>query len=214
MVTAADLRMAAADILRFNEAAGSSVFGTLHSVTKRLLSDDIKYRTLSLSNDMVKDKLLCFNGVRGFLKMLGFERSSDALVCAVIPSRFLVDSALMVLDEYRDKMDSIDSLCGGLTVPELVVMATNKEMDNDFALSTLMSTHRLFTDSLSLMRLLSTRYFTKILFEEQESAKCFEKSCALHLIEHRVVRGLRLWIHQFWTDDFAPNPMLQKLVVS
>lgn len=216
-MTAIDLRMAAADILRFNESAGSSVFGTLHSVIKRVLSDDVKYRTLSLSNSMVNDKLLCFEGVRGFLEILGFEQQSDALICTVIPNRILVDSALTVIEEYRDKMDSLNSLCGGLTVPELVVMATNKEMDSDFALSTLLSTHRLFTDSLSLMRSFWTRYFTKTLFENQHcdlGLKYTVKSGALNLMQHRVVRGLRMWIHQFWNDDFAPNPTLQKLSAS
>ncbi len=48
-VSAVALRMAAADILRMNEAAGSSVFRTLQSVTKRMLWDDDKYRTLSMT---------------------------------------------------------------------------------------------------------------------------------------------------------------------
>eukprot|EP01084_Bolivina_argentea_P308021 532503_1 len=71
-VTKEDFIQAASDIATYNENPGS-VFSTLRSVAKKLLKDDVRYRTLDTTNPKVSERLIGYEGVVDFLTLLGFE---------------------------------------------------------------------------------------------------------------------------------------------
>merc|ERR1712228_853861 len=97
--TVQEFQQSASDIACYNDAP-SQVFSTLRSVAKKLLKDDVRYRTLDTTNPKVMERLIGFEGVLDFLVLLGFE--SDAvgakLICKVKPSANVVHNAITVLN--------------------------------------------------------------------------------------------------------------------
>eukprot|EP00485_Elphidium_margaritaceum_P004231 CAMPEP_0202693288 /NCGR_PEP_ID=MMETSP1385-20130828/7442_1 /ASSEMBLY_ACC=CAM_ASM_000861 /TAXON_ID=933848 /ORGANISM="Elphidium margaritaceum" /LENGTH=1095 /DNA_ID=CAMNT_0049348947 /DNA_START=39 /DNA_END=3326 /DNA_ORIENTATION=- len=95
----------ASDIACYNDNP-SQVFSTLRSVAKKLLKDDVRYRTLDTTNPKVMERLIGFEGVLDFLMLLGFE--SDAmgakLICEQKPSPDVVKNAITVLNTYENRM--------------------------------------------------------------------------------------------------------------
>jgi len=95
----------ASDIACYNDNP-SQVFSTLRSVAKKLLKDDVRYRTLDTTNPKVMERLIGFEGVLDFLMLLGFE--SDAigmkLICEQKPSPQIVRNAIEVLNTYEGRL--------------------------------------------------------------------------------------------------------------
>eukprot|EP01083_Nonionella_stella_P204329 744967_1 len=100
-----EFQRAASDIACYNDAP-SQVFSTLRSVAKKLLKDDVRYRTLDTTNPKVMERLIGFEGVLDFLMLLGFE--SDAmgmkLICEEKPSQQVVRNAIEVLNTYESRL--------------------------------------------------------------------------------------------------------------
>merc|ERR1712013_693140 len=90
---------------------GSQVFSTLRSVAKKLLKDDVRYRTLDTTNPNVMERLIGYEGVLDFLMLLGFE--SDAmgmkLICQDAPSAQVVQNAITVLNSYQQRFRMTDN---------------------------------------------------------------------------------------------------------
>merc|ERR1719458_1278668 len=103
--TVQEFRQSASDIACYNDNP-SQVFSTLRSVAKKLLKDDIRYRTLDTTNPKVMERLIGFEGVLDFLMLLGF--SSDAmgmkLICEQKPSQQIVRNAIEVLNTYESRL--------------------------------------------------------------------------------------------------------------
>merc|ERR1719361_3302929 len=99
-----EFQQSASDIACYNDNP-SQVFSTLRSVAKKLLKDDVRYRTLDTTNPKVMERLIGFEGVLDFLVKLGFE--SDAvgakLICKVKPSANVVHNAITVLNSYQQR---------------------------------------------------------------------------------------------------------------
>merc|ERR1712013_530483 len=93
---------------------GSQVFSTLRSVAKKLLKDDVRYRTLDTTNPNVMERLIGYEGVLDFLMLLGFE--SDAmgmkLICQDAPSAQVVQNAITVLNSYQQRFRMTDNGLG------------------------------------------------------------------------------------------------------
>merc|ERR1719491_2106576 len=103
--TVQEFENSASDIACYNDNP-SQVFSTLRSVAKKLLKDDVRYRTLDTTNPKVMERLIGFEGVLDFLMLLGFE--SDAmgakLICEEKPSRQVVSNAIEVLNTYESRL--------------------------------------------------------------------------------------------------------------
>merc|ERR1719148_232020 len=97
--TVQEFQNSASDIACYNDNP-SQVFSTLRSVAKKLLKDDIRYRTLDTTNPIVTERLIGFEGVLDFLQLLGFESDEKGmkLVCEEKPSVLTVMNAVDVLD--------------------------------------------------------------------------------------------------------------------
>eukprot|EP01083_Nonionella_stella_P014751 41349_1 len=100
-----EFQQSASDIACYNDAP-SQVFSTLRSVAKKLLKDDVRYRTLDTTNPKVMERLIGFEGVLDFLMLLGFE--SDTLGCKLTceekPSPQIVRNAIEVLNTYETRL--------------------------------------------------------------------------------------------------------------
>ena len=101
-----DFRRAASDISCYNEINPSGVFSTLRSVSKKLLKDDVRYRTLDTTNPKVMERLIGYEGVIDFLMLLGFEADAMGmkLVCHQKPPPEVVRNAINVLDGYENRL--------------------------------------------------------------------------------------------------------------
>ena len=103
--TVQEFQNSASDIACYNDNP-SQVFSTLRSVAKKLLKDDVRYRTLDTTNPKVMERLIGFEGVLDFLMLLGFE--SDAmgmkLICEQKPSQQVVRNAIEVLNTYESRL--------------------------------------------------------------------------------------------------------------
>eukprot|EP01084_Bolivina_argentea_P059325 108329_1 len=70
----------AIDIVSYNNSPlrpSYILLGTLRSVAKKTLKDDLRWRTLDTTNPKVMERLINFEGVLNFLTLLGFE--ADAM---------------------------------------------------------------------------------------------------------------------------------------
>ena len=102
-----EFKLAATDIATYNSNP-KRVYNTLKAVTKKLYKDDPKYRTLDTTNPKVIERLIGFEGVLDFLRLLGFESDlvGAKLICTEKPQHEVLDVALDVLKEYSRKFDS------------------------------------------------------------------------------------------------------------
>merc|ERR1712003_110070 len=108
--TVQEFQNSASDIACYNDNP-SQVFSTLRSVAKKLLKDDVRYRTLDTTNPKVMERLIGYEGVLDFLMLLGFE--SDAmgmkLICENAPSPTVVQNAITVLNSYQQRFRMTDN---------------------------------------------------------------------------------------------------------
>merc|ERR1719491_2379946 len=76
-----ELKRAASDIAAHNSISDTlrTVVNNLRSVAKKLLKDDIRYRTLDTTNPIVTERLIGFEGVLDFLQLLGFESDEKGM---------------------------------------------------------------------------------------------------------------------------------------
>merc|ERR1719242_2935458 len=273
--TMEDFSRAASDIACYNDNP-SSVFSTLRSVAKKLLKDNVRYRTLDTTNPKVMERLIGFEGVLDFLMLLGFE--SDAmgmkLICQQKPSPKVVSSAIKVLNSYQQrfrmtdrgdgnrpqqnqngkapylaKNGNIDNLeepmspdmvsPGGdfepaaigndnnnndiLTLEQIVIWGTNEYMQdpNNETMETLIMTHHMFTDSVTLLKQLRKRFFVPIpaelleaddgdLHGKEERIRSFQTEVQKR-IQLKVIKALRDWMKHYWAEDFEGNDEIQKV---
>eukprot|EP01083_Nonionella_stella_P318050 1160617_1 len=99
----------AQNIAQYNKKVNTlDIFATLRSVTKKLLKDDIRYRTLDTTNPIVIEKLVGFDGVLDFLLLLGFESDPMGmkLICEPKPSKLIVRNAVEVLSAQMKILSS------------------------------------------------------------------------------------------------------------
>jgi len=106
--TVPEFERAAADIATFNDSP-KSIFATLRSVAKKLLKDDIRYRTLDTTNPKVVERLVGFEGVIDFLMLLGFQSDEFGLklICEQKPLQLTVKHAVDVLNDFEQRVDSM-----------------------------------------------------------------------------------------------------------
>eukprot|EP01084_Bolivina_argentea_P295901 509556_1 len=266
--TVEDFSRAASDIACYNDTP-SGVFSTLRSVAKKLLKDDVRYRTLDTTNPSVTERLLGFEGVLEFLMLLGFE--SDAmgmkLICELKPTRYVVNNAISVLNSYQQRFrmtaggggvdvaneqfeygafvdleeeDEVmqhahaeDATQGGFDDPaqlnnkslkkkekheiqldQIVLWSTHENMQDNDTMETLMMTHKLFTDSLTLLKQLRKRFFvcaripSAILADGAEAVREFQTGVQKR-IQLKVIKALRDWMKHYWAEDFMKNEAVQ-----
>jgi len=100
-----EFEKAASDIAVYNDDP-ASIYATLRSVSKKLLKDDIRFRTLETTNAKVTERLLGFEGVLDFLMLLEFESDEMGmkLVCEQKPSVAFVKMVVSVLKNYEQRM--------------------------------------------------------------------------------------------------------------
>merc|ERR1719361_2378252 len=103
--TVSEFQQSASEIAWYNDNP-SQVFSTLRSVAKKLLKDDVRYRTLDTKNPKVTERLIGYEGVLDFLTLLGFESDSLGLklVCEQKPSPLVVRNAIEVLNTYESRL--------------------------------------------------------------------------------------------------------------
>merc|ERR1712228_593689 len=103
--TVQEFQQSASEIAWYNDNP-SQVFSTLRSVAKKLLKDDVRYRTLDTTNPKVMERLIGYEGVLDFLTLLGFESDSLGLklVCEQKPSQQIVRNAIEVLNTYESRL--------------------------------------------------------------------------------------------------------------
>merc|ERR1719491_672145 len=94
----------AASVIAAKNVDPSPVFETLRSVAKKLLEDDPKldFRTLDTRTPKMIERLIGFEGVLDFLRLLGFEcdHTRTKLVCEEKPLVLTVNNAVDVLDKF------------------------------------------------------------------------------------------------------------------
>lgn len=97
-----DFRDVASDIMCYNDKA-YSVLCTLRSVSKRLLKDDPRWRTLDTTNPKVTERLINYEGVLDYLELLGFESDPMGikLICYDKPPRDRIKNSIEALKEYE-----------------------------------------------------------------------------------------------------------------
>merc|ERR1719229_2175659 len=102
--TVQEFQQSASEIAWYNDNP-SQVFSTLRSVAKKLLKDDVRYRTLDTTNPKVTERLIGYEGVIDFLQLLGFVSDSLGLklVCEQKPSPQVVRNAIEVLNTYESR---------------------------------------------------------------------------------------------------------------
>merc|ERR1712154_747244 len=98
------MRHVCSDILCYNENA-SSIFRTLRYVVKNLTKDDSRFRTLSLENPKVNNRLLRFEGVLDLLLITGFAVNEDGtkLIYEPKPSEEYIANIVSVVTSYGGK---------------------------------------------------------------------------------------------------------------
>merc|ERR1719361_3215081 len=239
--TVSEFQQSASEIAWYNDNP-SQVFSTLRSVAKKLLKDDVRYRTLDTTNPKVMKRLIGFEGVLDFLMLLGFE--SDAmgakLICEEKPSRQVVSNAIEVLNTYEsrlglgrskksanNKADDERSMVtlGGpgpndnengdeedtLTLEQIIIWSTHENMRSSETMETLTLQHKLFTNSLTLLRNLRRRFDVPIPPQIKGSAvKVSEFRLNVEKrIQLKVIKSLRDWMKQYW-GDFLEDLEVQK----
>ena len=227
--TIQEFQNSASDIACYNDNP-SQVFATLRSVAKKLLKDDLRYRTLDTTNPRVMERLIGFEGVLDFLMLLGFE--SDAmgmkLVCEQKPSQQLVRNAIEVLNTYESRMNIARNNNGNnddnhndnngdqqddtLTLEQILLWSTQENMRDLDMMETLVLTHKLFTNSVTLLKQLRRRFDVPIpndLRDDELKIKDF-RSNVQKRIQLKVIKASRDWMKNYWHEDFAQNPQLQE----
>jgi son of sevenless-like protein len=98
-----------------------------------------------------------------------------------------------------------------LTLEQIVLWATLPHVRDSESMETLLLTHRTFTDSLTIIRILRKRFFVPVPLnirtdpqKAQEFRQTVQKS--VHL---KVIKNLRNWLKSFWDEDFANDEAIQ-----
>eukprot|EP01083_Nonionella_stella_P055943 147504_1 len=240
--TVEEFSRSASDIACYNDWP-SGVFCTLRSVAKKLLKDDVRYRTLDTTNPKVMERLIGFEGVLDFLMLLGFE--SDAmgmkLICELKPTRNVINNAISVLNSYQQRFrmtaggDMADDTNesdeeehktqGGfpsqlndkslkkkekheIQLDQIVLWSTHENMQDNDTMETLLMTHKLFTDSLTLLKQLRKRFFMV------SGANVVVEAGVKKRIQLKVIKALRDWMKHYWPEDFRDNEPVQQEIRS
>eukprot|EP01083_Nonionella_stella_P120399 360757_1 len=132
----------------------SSVYHTLNSITKKLMTCDIRYRTLDTSRAKVMERLIGFEGVLEFLMLLGFE--SDVLgmklQCKEQPRADFVMPIRDLLQRYMQMYE--DPNCN--TVDEMISSTYDNAQSSEI-LKRLVLTHKMFTNSVTFLAIISSK---------------------------------------------------------
>ena len=236
-ITITDFQAAAEDILFYNDSA-LSVISTLRSVAKKLLKDDARHRTLDTTNPRVMERLIGYDGVLDFLMLLGFK--SDALgmklTCAEPKQKLMYDAitalnecqARYMMKKVENKADENDLKDVNnddnndediiWTVDSIINYGTHETMQGNHIMETLILTHKMFTDSVDLMKRLRKRFMIPIPYEilqiidkKEKEQKIEEYQIqVLKIIHLKTIKTLRDWIRHYWMEDFHENKELQK----
>eukprot|EP01084_Bolivina_argentea_P215178 365295_1 len=221
----------ASDIACFNDDFGS-VFSTLCSVAKKLNKDDLRYRTLDTTNPKVITRLLNYYGAVAFLMALGYEPDTlgTKLICSNKPPISIIRDAIVVLTdtqtEYMKKysvrskhvhydvvQDEKETEEDMLTLEQILCWTTVHASPSDVEnVETLILTHKLFTDSVSLLRALKNRFFVSIpddIRQDEQRVIEFQTHVAKR-VQLRMVKALRDWMKYHWKDDFRENEQLKQ----
>eukprot|EP01083_Nonionella_stella_P030625 83935_1 len=160
----------------------SSVYHTLNSITKKLMTCDIRYRTLDTSRAKVMERLIGFEGVLEFLMLLGFE--SDVLgmklQCKEQPRADFVMPIRDLLQRYMQMYE--DPNCN--TVDEMISSTYDNAQSSEI-LKRLVLTHKMFTNSVTFLAIISSK------------------------ITVQTVQILKNWMNSYWYEDFYDNHELQ-----
>ncbi len=204
----------------------SIVFKTLKSITEKLLKDDPKYTVLDTTNEKVMDKLMGFEGVLELLMLLGFE--SDALgiklKCKNKPSQIVINNALNVLNSYQQKCDEYNVLNSFeninennqndiLALEQIIVWSTHEKihenMEDNNTMETLLMTHKMFTDSVTLLKQLKKRFFISIpndiLNTNDQNKILYFQNNIQKQIQLKVINALRDWMKYYFFEDLNKN---------
>lgn len=103
-----------------------------------------------------------------------------------------------------------------LTLEQIVIWSTHESMQDNDTMETLIMTHKMFTDSLTLLKQLRKRFFVPIppdilnmnggadQMEKEEQIKSFQSGVQKR-IQLKVIKALRDWMKRHWAEDFHGN---------
>jgi len=93
-----------------------------------------------------------------------------------------------------------------LTLEQIVIWSTHESMQDSETMETLIMTHKMFTDSLTLLKQLHKRFFVPIppsLLQTDDKKAIREfQSGVQKRIQLKVIKALRDWMKQYWSEDF------------
>ena len=210
----------AADIFFYNQNS-YLILDTLRSVTRKLFRHDPRYRTLDTTNPRVQERLLGYEHAIDFLELLGFKPDALGmkLKCHHDMPDPVLQNAMQVLNKYREYANpdkdthdnNEDTWTFDMILINITCSGSNQSRDG-FFIDALLLTHKMYTDSLTLMRQLRKRFMVELpKYHDRSQAAIddFYKNIAkpIHL---RCVKILRDWIKNYWSQDFDGNKELQK----
>jgi len=105
-----------------------------------------------------------------------------------------------------------------MSIDQIIAWGTHEHARDTESMSTLIMTHVLYSDSLSLLRALRKRYFVAIPGDIRDSgnkdkiAEFQEK--VQKKIQLKVLKALKDWMKTYWESDFGNNEELRKEVLS
>eukprot|EP01083_Nonionella_stella_P311179 1108590_1 len=211
--------LAVDDIASFNDNPGT-LLNTLRNLTKKLLKDDVRYRTLDTHNTNIVDRVLSYEGVLDFLTLLGYEpdMSRTKLLCKTKPQPLLVRNAITVLDQYRHKFhfnptNKIydDEGNDTMTLQQIIVVGTNENTRDTGTMDTLILMHKSFTKSITLLRALKQRFFLHPPTTITDNVKLDEwRDGVQKRVQLKTIKTLRDWMKGHWVDDFAFDDEMQE----
>jgi len=103
-----------------------------------------------------------------------------------------------------------------LTLEQIILWSTHENMQDNDTMETLIMTHKLFTESLTLLQQLRKRFFVPIPQEFIDKPEA-EKKQLIHdfqsnvqkRIQLKVIKALRDWMKHYWSEDFHEKDQMQ-----
>eukprot|EP01084_Bolivina_argentea_P271301 461593_1 len=197
------------------------------SVTKKLLKDDVRYRTLdttSTGSRRLGPILIQYKGTLDFLSMLGFKTDAMKykLICDPKPPVKVIKNAvnaLMIYQrifsvfryDYSDKNDNIN-------LKQIIWRCTDPEYNIAIdQLNFVLLIHKMFTNSITLLNTLRDRFFDSIPEDILNIQNTMDKDAKMReyqiqnqkRIQLKVIKCLRMWMKNYWYEDFNDNYKLK-----
>eukprot|EP01083_Nonionella_stella_P030624 83934_1 len=183
----------------------SRVYYTLKKLASNCSRVYLRYRTLDVSNPLVRRRLTDFEGVLDFLMLLGFE--SDVLGSKLLqypeqPRADFITPVRDLLKLYGQMYENPN--CN--TVDEIISSASDSAQAREI-LKRLVLTHELFSNSVTFFQALQKTSLAMIstrLRSQRETVHTRKMQLQLEIIQN--------WMNDYWYEDFDHNHELQSQV--